>query len=68
MNNIFAYKTSVLGVLAFLGALVPALTEFFSTGTVTMATIGVLITAFMAMIGLGVARDYNSSDKNEGLK
>lgn len=68
MNNIFAYKTTVLGILAFVTVLVAGVTEFLTTGTISGITITAFIGAFFNMLGLGVARDYNSSDKNEGLK
>lgn len=63
-----SWKTTALGVLAFLAALVPALTAQIDADPETVPEWGIVATAFLAMVGLFFARDNNVTSEKAGAK
>lgn len=52
-----AMKTTIVGVLTFLGALVTVAIEIFNSGTVSGASISLVVVQLMAVIALFKTKD-----------
>lgn len=60
-----SYKTTVAGVLTLAGAVISALLQYFSDGSVNLEQLGLGITAGL---GLLAARDNDVSSQDVGIR
>lgn len=61
-STVVDWKTSVMGVLAFLAVLIPQIMKILDSNPDTVADWNVVIAAFMTMIGLFLAGDGGQED------